>query len=152
TSAWTAGDGIDRITATDGRSVVFGGGMGDIINIGSGDSVAFGDSGHVELVGSLPTIAYSTDTDKGGNDIINTGVGTGVAGDTIVVGGFGSDTITATAGRDIIFGDSAKLVFKIVTIAGVKNAVLQQGYSISPEFGGGDSIRAGAGRDIVVGG
>eukprot|EP01035_Chromulina_nebulosa_P038698 gene38698-52278_t len=55
-------DGIDNIEAHDGSDVVFGGGKGDTINIGSGTSVVFGDSGYVELDNHLPIIAYSTDT------------------------------------------------------------------------------------------
>ncbi|NGP18575.1 calcium-binding protein [Devosia aurantiaca] len=147
-------DGSDTIDATDGRHVVFGGGAGDTIRIGSGESVVFGDSGFVDIDGTLPKTAYSTDTDRGGDDVITTGVGvTGNVGyDVIVVGGYGKDTITTTAGQDIIFGDSATLEFSIVTTGNDRTAVLQRGYTLAPTHGGDDTIDAGAGNDIVIGG
>ena len=151
-------DGIDNIEAHDGSDVVFGGGKGDTINIGSGASVVFGDSGYVELDNHLPVIAYSTDTGTGGDDIINTGVDFATDtthapdGDTIIVGGYGKDLVTAEDGNDIVFGDNAKLEFDTVLVGGVDTAVLQRGYTIDPANGDKDTIHTGKGRDLIIGG
>ncbi|MGB3415081.1 MAG: calcium-binding protein [Mesorhizobium sp.] len=146
-SAWTEFDGVDVIDAGDGSHVVFGGGEGDGITIGTGNSVVFGDSGYAEFDDTLPTLAYSIDTGKGGVDTIQTG-----DGDQIVAGGVDGDFITTGAGSDVIFGDNARFEFAIVTIAGKRVADLQRGYVISPLDGGDDIIDAGASNDIVVGG
>ena len=105
-SGWTEHDGIDDIFAENGRHVVFGGGASDGIEIGTGNSVVFGDSGYVEIDGTLPTLAYSIDTAKGGIDTITTG-----NGDQIVAGGAFGDTITTGNGNSVVFGDSAHAEF-----------------------------------------
>lgn len=146
-SGWDQYDGADEIEAGDGSHVVFGGGAGDDIKIGTGSSVVFGDSGYAEFQGTLPKLAYSIDTDKGGADTIETG-----DGDQIVVGGALGDTITTGGGSDIVFGDNARLEFAIEVVNDVNVADLQRGLTIDPLLGGADTIRAGGANDIVIGG
>ena len=119
--------------------MVFGGGAGDGIEIGTGNSVVFGDSGYVEIDGTLPTLAYSIDTAKGGIDTITTG-----NGDQIVAGGAFGDTITTGNGNSVVFGDSAHAEFDgtLPTLA----------YSLDTGIGGADTITTGNGDQIVAGG
>ena len=146
-SEWTEYDGIDDIQAGNGSHVVFGGGAGDKVKIGTGNSVVFGDSGYAEFDDSLPTLAYSIDTAKGGADTITTG-----DGDNIVAGGAFGDIITTGNGSDVIFGDNARFEFIIASAAGSRVANLQRGFTISPLDGGNDLIKSGGSNDIVVGG
>src|SRR5690606_18888200 len=62
------------------------------------------------------------------------------------------DVIQTGSGRDIIFGDNARLAFELVLEAGQPAAQLRRGFTIDPAAGGDDDISAGDGNDIVIGG
>ncbi|PND71776.1 hypothetical protein, partial [Escherichia coli] len=64
-------------------------------------------------------------------------------GDTIL-GGFGSDTVTAGDGAKTVLGDSGGLDYT----AGVLSLV----QSLAPAIGAADTIRLGNGRKLVIGG
>ncbi len=91
-------------------------------------------------------------TTLGDNDIIQSG-----DGDAFIFGGTGSDTITAGAGRDLIFGDHGQLIGNIAT-SHLPLGLLNDQFTFtsidtqSTYTNSNDLIRAGAGDDIVVGG
>src|SRR5262249_40384776 len=81
------------------------------------------------------------DSAHGGSAPVTAGSGS----DTIV-GGLLDDTSSAGDGNNVVFGDSAQLDY-------LKSAgVLLKAASIADSFGANDTIRTGAGQDVVVGG
>ena len=150
--------GVDTITSDDGRTIVLGGAGADNITTGRGDDVIIGDSGVATFVtaGNVPSglgkVVFSndgilksistSDPSVGADDII-------VANDgfNVILGGFGSDSLTGGTGRDVVIGDNGSADFdnagvllviqsSDATVAGVAN----------------DTITVGNGADIVIGG
>ena len=139
-------DGIDNITAAQGRDIVFGGGEGDIIDVFADNDlngdIILGDHGLATFDddGVLDRIESTAPT-EGGDDTITGGIGP-----NIVIGGIGDDTIEAggDASPDVILGDNGRAVFL--------NGKAQLVETFSPENGGVDTIVAGDGPNILVGG
>src|SRR5207248_663879 len=73
-------------------------------------------------------------------------VGADASGDTML-GGFGADNIDGGDGDNVLLGDNGQLVYTI----GKSNA-RQLITTTNPTLGYSDSITAGAGNDVIVGG
>ncbi|MFF9468200.1 MULTISPECIES: hypothetical protein [unclassified Methylobacterium] len=131
--------GRDAIKAGEGANIVIGGMDADVIETGSGRDVILGDSGLVRRDADGLAQAVSIDTALGGDDTIRAG-----EGDNLVLGGFGSDTIDTGAGADIVLGDSGEARFELGVIASVT--------TLDALNGAGDTIRAGDGDNLVLGG
>ncbi|WP_374624712.1 calcium-binding protein, partial [Devosia sp.] len=142
--------GIDDIEAGDGADIVVGGVAGDLISAGGetdvDEDIVLGDEGELLFfaTGELQH-AYSIVPDKGGADTITTG-----GGDNVVIGGADGDSITASGGADIILGDNGRLEFDLGGPEDSRRLILAR--STDPLLGGGDTIEAGDGNDLVFGG
>src|SRR6185312_12044001 len=141
--------GNDTITLGAGNNVVLGGSGSDTINSGAGNQIILGDNGAVTY--SVPgTVSSVTTSDVvtvnsqltlyGAGDIITVG-----AGNDLILGGLGGDTILLGNGNSDIIGDEGQLFF---TSAGL----LIQAQTNNPGYGGNDTITAGNGSDIILGG
>ncbi|MEO1639795.1 MAG: hypothetical protein AAFU41_11175 [Pseudomonadota bacterium] len=153
----TIGDG-DFITLGDGGSIVMGGVGSDDIDIDTGNHVVLADSGL--LIGaatgmiianqalitltSARTMSYTT----GGNDDVALGLGS-----SIVMGGFGDDTINTavgggTDGADIILGDNGRLTQ--ITPDGSSTAHVMSLETTANAVGGIDTVTTGVGGDLIL--
>ena len=153
--------GDDTIIAGNGDNVIFAGLGADKITAGNGNDVILGDSGtaNFDPTTGLLVAVFSAfvgapvggtiDTGTSSNDTIIVGLG-----NDVIFGGSGADTITADFGNpgaiqaagvnDIILGDDGEADFT----AGVVTLVI----STNTNDGGDDTITAGNGADIVLGG
>jgi Ca2+-binding RTX toxin-like protein len=140
--------GADRIVTGSGDDVVLGGDKGDYIDAGEGDNVVLGDNGEIRYHGGKLDLVTSTNTGAagdpavGGADEIHVG-----AGNDVVVGGFGGDTIRDTGGRNLILGDSA--IVDYATDTGILISVTSIATAVDD---GIDDVQLGAGDDLVFGG
>ena len=130
----------DVIRGGDGDNIVFGGAGRDEITTGSGSDLILGDFGEASFTdGHLVRVA-SLDPTRGDDDTITAG-----DGDNIILGGFGSDTITAGAGADLVLGDNGLATFRTDG-----RRILVRTTDV--EIGAADTIRAGDGDNLVLGG
>ncbi|WP_236960944.1 beta strand repeat-containing protein [Methylobacterium durans] len=133
----------DTIETGAGADLVIGGLGADTIDAGATDTdadIVFGDDGHVtfDAIGRVKR-AESIDPTFGGDDIIRVG-----GGDNVVIAGTGDDTVTALGGSDVVIGDAGYAVFS----AGVRVEFA----STDTAVGGNDTIDAGDGDNLVIGG
>ena len=142
--------GVDIIAAGGGTDVVIGGVGGDQITVGDGRKILLGDSGRIDgapaagltfgglalTLGRVSSLAPAV----GGDDSILAG-----AGDKIVFGGVGADTITIAGGSNVVLGDNGFLS----EIAGLE---IDSIVPTDPTIGAGDTITiSGNGNNIVIG-
>ncbi|MCH2611972.1 MAG: dockerin type I domain-containing protein [Pirellulales bacterium] len=140
--------GSDTITAGDGRNIILGGSHNDQITGGNGSEsdIIIGDNGLVRFVEDVLVEARTTDFAFGGDDIIVAGQGS-----DYVIGGASNDTIDADdpnapdSSADYIIGDDGYALF---TDTGLITEISTQ----APELGGTDTIDAGNGPDVILGG
>ena len=160
--------GDDLITALNGDDIVLGGAGADTIRLGLGRDVVLGDNGAVSLFadGAVSSVA-SSDPQYGGIDTVTLG-----DGDNIVIGGAGADSLTVGRGNNVVFGDGASLTYADITLDGdaktlafsgrialgangfitFSDGMLLSAVSTDPTIGGDDSIAAGSGQNLIVGG
>jgi hypothetical protein len=143
----------DSITTGKDDDLVIGGTAGDTINAGAGDNVVLGDNGKVTLAADgTPQVVEATDPTFGGIDLLRS-----EAGNDLVVGGTGGDTIDTGAGNDLVFGDFGK-VQGAITLRDLPLNTSSPAFTFASiatqnaDAGSDDFIRAGAGHDIVIGG
>ena len=136
--------GDDVISVGDGYNIVLAGFGADRVTGGTGRDLILGDNGNATFDStggqSILREFISTDTDIGGNDIIDGG-----SGNNIVFGGTANDTITTGGGDDIALGDSGRAIF-------YATGILEKVTTITPDIGGDDIINVGDGFNIVFGG
>jgi len=157
TSATTGG--IDSIAAGDGDNLILGGLGGDTISAGVGNDLVIGDNGEANYdAAGVITAVTTTQISLGGNDSIDAG-----EGDNIILGGFGADTLIAGAGNDKLIGDNgfsaytAGIVAQFcssdtsATTGGIDSIAAGDGDNLILGGLGGDTISAGAGNDLVIG-
>ena len=137
--------GADTIFGNDGDDIVFGGAAGDDIESTPGDDVVLGDHGQVVFYASGEIQEVSTPVDPilaalGDDDVITTG-----AGDDVVIGGAGADEIDAGDDDDLIIGDNGRAQFSL-------SEMLTSVTTTDPAIGDADTIDAGDGANIVIGG
>ncbi len=160
TSTIAAG-GVDVIDTGVDDDIVLGGRFGDTLRVGEGRNLVFGDSGqitaanagapqyagHVVTFGLLETIEPS----DGGADMITSGSGTDIA-----LGGQDGDTIDAGEGDNLVVGDDGFVDFTRAdrSLGGDADASdIDLIESTSTTLNGGvDIIDTGAGNDLVIGG
>ncbi|MCA9066487.1 MAG: hypothetical protein KDA96_25640, partial [Planctomycetaceae bacterium] len=133
--------GADTVSAGSGNDVVLGGTTGDRITLVGGSNVVLGDGGHAtfDAAGQLRSI-NTLSPGFGGDDVISTG-----NGDDVVLGGSGADSILAANGRNTLFGDNG-----VASFSGT--GTLVDVYSTNVTAGSNDTITAGTGNDLVIGG
>ena len=157
----TATQVVARTSATGGNDSIFGsagvdtllGGVGDDeISGDAGNDIALGDNGRVLLGASGNERVETTDPGVGGNDTM-----VGGFGNDIMLGGAGSDTITGdlTANDDIPAGQTADDI--LLGDNGFIQLVAKPGQirvitTSDPTQGASDTIVAGDGSDVVMGG
>jgi Ca2+-binding RTX toxin-like protein len=140
TDVTEATGGGDSITLGLGNNTVLGGAGADQITSGAGPALVLGDNGKLTFTDAgVLTQAVTTDT-LGGADIITLG-----DGNNLVIGGAGADTITTGYGNDTLLGDFGQADW-------TSAAVLTQMQTSDAAFGGNDSILAGNGNNVVLGG
>jgi|GEM_PF-4447588 len=154
-----AGDaGDDVIAAGSGNNVVLGGLGNDLITALEGADILVGDQGTItRLARGLDVGIASTDTERGGDDVIQAG-----AGDDLVIAGNGADTVIADAGNDVVIGDNGDMartnlghLEKVTTTAsgqgGADTLRGNDGDHLIMGGAAGDTIGGGAGNDLVLG-
>ncbi|MBV8479360.1 MAG: hypothetical protein JOY72_03570 [Actinobacteria bacterium] len=144
--------GKDSITSGNGNDFLFGGLGNDTIVDSGGHNVVFGDSGKITWSGANLTDIEPLDPTLGGPDSITISG----AGSNYVIGGAGGDTINTGASDDLIFGDFGQIAGTIPPTLPVPSAPTTFTYTsvfAQNMYGGGnDTINAGDGRNIVIGG
>ena len=173
--------GNDTITVTGGDNVIFGGTGADTITVlgAAGGNVIVGDDGDATFTSepvsntvatSVLTFIETTDQTYGGDDVI-TAMGDG---NNVIFGGSGADTIAVGDGNNVIFGDNGNAIFTVALASGSVAAgdatysrTLTQIETTAQEadgaqtssqtaggtvYGGDDSITAGNGNNVIVGG
>ncbi|NQV45079.1 MAG: hypothetical protein HQ501_09265, partial [Rhodospirillales bacterium] len=168
--------GNDDIVTGNGLDIVLGGVGNDLILAGGTDQardIVLGDNGQAtfdDSTGILLEVETTNPLDAG-DDVITTG-----GGSDVILGGSGTDIILgATAGdaasvtavlaliannqidlidpgaadRDIILGDNGRAVF---VADGINQGTLTLIHTTAPGTGGSDTIIAGNGPDVVMGG
>ncbi|HEX2649809.1 MAG TPA: DUF4347 domain-containing protein [Burkholderiales bacterium] len=133
---------VDTIDVRGGNNVVLAGAGGDSVSAGAGVDVVIGDNGSASWSGGIVTQVRSSDTTaaSGGNDTIAAGDGR-----NYVIGGVGADGITSGAGNDVVLGDNGVVNF---TNAGV----ITDANATELGLGGIDTIDAGGGHNVIIGG
>ena len=135
------------------NNVVIGGAAGDVIDLGGGTNLAFGDSGYIEWAQQAGTNeiaqAGSIAPGDGGDDQIST-----AGGQNLVVGGAGDDPFTLGSGTNIVLGDSGAIVANPFhgPHFGDLPITLTSVTSVATSIGGNDYIHTGSGDEIVIGG
>ena len=133
--------GNDQITTGADADVVIGGTGADTVEAGDGGNAVIGDNGTYEEDTTAQTLnIFSSDPTDGGDDSIVTGLGA----DTVVAG-FGGDTVEAGEGNNAVIGDNGRYALD-------EDADTLNIFSTDPSEGGDDSITAGAGIDLAIGG
>jgi Ca2+-binding RTX toxin-like protein len=138
-----AGTGdVDTIDVRGGNNVVLAGAGGDSVTALGGVDVVIGDNGQATWTGGVLTQIRSSDTTAGtgGDDTISVG-----AGRNYVVGGVGADGITAGADDDVVLGDNGVVNF-------TTSGVITDASATELGLGGADTIDAGGGNNVVIGG
>ena len=145
TDAATGSD--DAIDTGDGLAVVLGGAGADRITagnaVGLATTVVLGDSGQADW--SAPGVllqVQSTAIALGGNDTITLG-----EGDASLLGGQGSDQITAGRGNHRVAGDN--VLFSHNSAGALVQALTTD---VDAGTGGDDTITLGDGDNLVLGG
>jgi Ca2+-binding RTX toxin-like protein len=143
--------GDDHIQTGRASDTIFGGSGSDRIEAAVGfgfttDDLVFGDNGKVtyDEEGVIQSIEQ-TFPDAGGNDTIVTD-----SANDLIFGGAGDDIIDSGAGDDRIIGDVGLITH--VTPPGASYLVVSQIETSHPEVVGNDTITAGYGADLVLGG
>jgi len=149
--------GDDWITSGNGSDVIIGGSGHDHVQTGDGRKVILGDNGAANFIDGILREIHTTDPAIGGRDTMITGVG-----EHLLFGGADSETITASAGRNIIVGDNGqaefdslgRLIYVRTTAPGVGgDEQIQVGDGDAVVLGGfgRDTIRTGNGNDAILG-
>ena len=155
-SSYTSSGGGDTINAGGGNNIVFGGAGSDTITAGDGSNFLAGDNAQASFNGvGLLTSIQSIAPSDGAGDTIST-----LDGPTTIIGGAGSDNITTGHGAAVIIGDNGSAVYvssgstpassgKIVFS---NNGILTYVTSTDFAIGAADTIDAGDGPNVIVGG
>jgi Ca2+-binding RTX toxin-like protein len=90
----------NSVVLGNGNDVIFGGSGANTITAGNGNDVVAGANGELDFQNGVPTTFESTDPTYGANNKITLGSGSGV-----VIGGPGSNQISAGPGYAVIAGN-----------------------------------------------
>ncbi|HEX4367246.1 MAG TPA: calcium-binding protein, partial [Rhodopila sp.] len=169
TSSDPSSGGNDTITTGDAGNIIIGGSGNNAITAGDGGNTVIGANGNVSLLApGLDGTVQTSDPAYGGNNNITTGIG-----NDRILGGTGSNMITDAGGSNVIFGADGVLNFVQDTIEGDSTLLAFSGQScLAPDeewtiytdgllvsavstdtnAGGTDTIIAGDGQNLIVGG
>ncbi|RRH73849.1 calcium-binding protein [Falsigemmobacter faecalis] len=153
--------GNDHITTGSGHDVIMGGAGHETIDGGAGNDILLGDNG--AWAAPLNGVAGSVTAalgEQGGHDVIY-----GRTGNDILIGGQGNDTLHAGSGEDLVLGDSGTATFVNATdlVSLTLTDIERGGHDLievdltdtSDDIllgqAGNDTIRAGAGDDVILG-
>ncbi|MFW5654280.1 MAG: beta strand repeat-containing protein [Roseicyclus sp.] len=128
TSAASAAGGADLVQAGRGNDLVIGGEGADTIDAGLGGDLVLGDNGRFDITaGTVTGLGLGTD----GDDVIEVGSDTPDQYDDdipvptdlkdIVIGGLGSDTVTAASGGLALIGDAGVIALDPVGLSALRN-------------------------------
>jgi Ca2+-binding RTX toxin-like protein len=137
---------VDTIKVGAGNNVFLGGIGADSITSLGGRDILVGDNGNATFddTGVLLNIKTSNATAAGSyNDVI-----LGGGGDNVIFGGNGDDSITTLEGNDVIVGDNGEAKFDSTGGVGIIREII----STDTGIGGVDTILAGEGNNIILGG
>ncbi|MBN1006127.1 DUF4347 domain-containing protein [Amphritea pacifica] len=135
------GAAADTIEGGSDNDIIIGGAGGDLISDSGGNDLVIGDYGVVTYLAGMALAVASRVSNDGDGDTI-----TLLAGDNIVLGGYGGDTITTANGNDIVMGDNGQLDY----LSGIVNRISTT--DTAETTGGIDTIEAGDGDNRVFGG
>jgi Ca2+-binding RTX toxin-like protein len=141
TGATTANDGSDSVTLGDGNVDALLGDGADTFTMGDGRANVIADGGELLYYVSGLLDTATADGSNGGNDVITIGNG---AGNSVLIGGVGSDALVVADGDHVISGDNAFVHLDT-------DGALLHGVSIDV-LGDSDSITTGNGTNIILGG
>jgi Ca2+-binding RTX toxin-like protein len=134
--------GDDAVTGGEGDNVAIGGAGADAITTGAGNDTVLGDNGRALYTSAgVITLFETTDPSAGGSDVITAGTGRNIVG-----AGHGGDTVTTLGGDDLIIGDNGRFTFAGGVLA---EAVTTD---VDSSTGGDDTLAAGDGNNVVLGG
>ncbi|MER2250684.1 hypothetical protein ABS772_12255, partial [Methylorubrum podarium] len=136
----TAIGGDDSIEAGAGDNLVIAGVGADKVTVLGGADIVLGDNGVVVFAGGVRVSVATTATADGGKDTLTLG-----DGDNLALGGTEADAITAGTGADVILGDFGSVTYDA---AGLLTQIL----STDTGLGGDDTVMAGDGDNLVLGG
>ena len=144
--------GDDVIDTGDDDDLVSGGRGDDLIQVGQGFDTGSADNVEYTYVNftDVETILL-VDLENGGDDTI----GATADGDNILIGQAGVDDITGADDDDILIGDHTTIEFLNTGVHGLRESHVERANFmefILPELGADDTIRAGLGRDMLLGG
>ena len=162
--------GTDTLAASASSAdlIAFGGPGDDTMTTGTGKDTVFGDEGLIKYkdvsgsevtvhghggagdktagaehpVASMNTRETATTSVTGGSDVITTG-----DSDDVVIGGDLGDTLSTGTGADLVVGDRATIDHQ--TYSARRSEISSTHGQVSP---GADTITAGSGDNIVLGG
>ena len=142
----------DAIDAGAGANVIVGGAGDDSITVGAGADVILGDDGRINYVDGALSLVYSTDgaAGYGGDDTITGPVVNGVrtpggSGDSVVIGGIGSDTILIGGANNVVIGDDGRANY-------AANGQLLNTQTTDAGIGAADAITLTGASNVVFGG
>ncbi|MGA2832546.1 MAG: calcium-binding protein, partial [Terracidiphilus sp.] len=130
----------DTITVGNGTNYIFSGFENNTSTAGNGNNVLLGDDGAVvfNADGSLNTITC-LDNGTGGSNTLIAGTGT-----DILIGGAGSNNLSSAGGFDIMIGNAGEVQY----LSGDRSII----ESLDIKLGGSNTLRAGTGNAIMLGG
>ena len=140
-----------------GNSIILGGLGNKTITAGSGNDIVIGKEGSLSYANGVLANVTTTNPSFTGTGMITLG-----AGNSILLGGSGSNTLKVAAGNDIIIGNDGSVSY----VGGVLSAITSSdptyagNTTITGATGnsyiitgiGSDTVSMGAGNDVVVGG
>src|SRR5437868_1086049 len=151
----TGGD--DTIQTGSGNNVILGGMGVDLITTVNGSDLILGDSGIVErdvegnnlkrIASKAQASAGGGTTDLGRGDTIASGTGA-----KTVLGGDGADGITLGTGNHTVVGDNGVITYVAMDATGEGRALRYESTDTLASTGGNDTITAGDGDNVVLGG
>ncbi len=136
--------GRDTINVGDGHNTIIGGFADDQIETGTGNNVVIGDGGSATFATNGDRLTAAGLTANGAADEITIS-----NGNSIVIGGGGADEITLGDGANIVLGDGGTIDYASVDGNSTYPDIVE---SISSVDDGDDTITAGNGGVIIVGG
>ena len=135
----------DTVNGGVGNDTLVGGAGGDSVGGDVGGDVIVGDHGKVTRVSSVVTRVETLLEADGGNDTVQ-----GQAGSDTVLGGTGADNLDGGTENDFILGDNGLLDY--IDDNDSDPTSLDLITTRNPTVGDGDTIEAGDGDDVVMGG
>jgi Ca2+-binding RTX toxin-like protein len=136
------GDDDDFIVGGPAADVLVGGLGADTVQGGDGDDVVVGDNALiVRDAGYVVQRIGTTDDGLGGNDILSSS-----EGNDVIIGGAGSDQVTALFGGSILLGDAGVVVFAD------GSTDEWDVFTTTPGAGGNDTLIGGPETNILIGG